>query len=176
MCVSKFQHMTGRKTGCNRSRPFFFGFSIFRQTSQLATKKIQNLCNRNRWSGLLQLGSVWFRSFFQSSKLDLQTLALLDWAEQFTYDITGVFAIRGAAGWSWNPEEEGPIHTCSPTKPIGMATLIVAEGLEVWFYDSESCGTNGGSFLVDAIVCLEFNDRGMNEIWNKDNENIPGDE
>ena len=74
MCVSKVQHMTGRKTGCNRSKPVFFGFSIFWQTSQLATEKIQNLCNHNRWSGLLQLGSVRFRSFFQSSKLDLRTL------------------------------------------------------------------------------------------------------
>ena len=53
---------------------FFFDFSIFRQTSQLATKKIQNLCNHNRWSGLLQLGSVRFRSFFQSRELDLRTL------------------------------------------------------------------------------------------------------
>src|ERR1700761_5535269 len=75
MCVSKFQHVTGRKTGCNRSRPVFFGFSIFRQTSQLATEKIQNLGNRNRWSGLLRLGSVRFRSFFQSSELDLRTLS-----------------------------------------------------------------------------------------------------
>ena len=74
MCVSKVKHMTGRKTGCNRSRPVFFGFSIFQQTLQLATEKIQNLCNRNRWSGLLQLGSVRFRSFFQSSELDLRTL------------------------------------------------------------------------------------------------------
>ena len=74
MCVSKVQHVTGRKTGCNRSRPVFFGFSIFRQTSQLATEKIQNLCNRNRWSGLLRLSSVRFRSFFQSSELDLRTL------------------------------------------------------------------------------------------------------
>ena len=74
MCVSKVQHLTGRKTGCNRSRPVFFGFSIFRQTSQLATEKIQNSCNRNRWSGLLRLGSVRFRSFFQSSELDLRTL------------------------------------------------------------------------------------------------------
>ena len=57
MCISKVQHMTGQKT-------VFFGFSIFRQTSQLATKKIQNLCNHNRWSGLLQLGSVRFQSFF----------------------------------------------------------------------------------------------------------------
>ena len=48
-------------TGLDR---FFFGFSIFRQTSQLATEKIQNLCNRNWWSGLLQLGSVQFWSFF----------------------------------------------------------------------------------------------------------------
>ena len=62
------------KTGCNRSRPVFFGFSIFQQTLQLATKKIQNLCSRNRWSCLLQLGSVRFRSFFQSSELDLRTL------------------------------------------------------------------------------------------------------
>ena len=76
MCVSKVQHMMGRNTGFNRSRPVFSGFSVFRQTSQLATKKIQNLCNRNRWSGLLQLGSVRFRSFFQSSELDLRTLWL----------------------------------------------------------------------------------------------------
>ena len=74
MCVSKVQHATGRKTGCNRSRPVFFGFSIFRQPSQLATEKNQNLRNRNRWSGLLRLGSVRFRSFFQSSELDLRTL------------------------------------------------------------------------------------------------------
>ena len=53
---------------------FFFGFSIFWQTLQLATEKIQNLCNRNWWSGLFQLGSVWFWSFFQSSELDLRTL------------------------------------------------------------------------------------------------------
>ena len=53
---------------------FSFSFSIFQQTLQLATEKIQNLCNRNRWSGLLQLGSVQFRSFFQSSELDLWTL------------------------------------------------------------------------------------------------------
>ena len=57
-------------------RPVFFGFSIFRQTSQLATEKIQNLCNHNRWSGLLQLGSVWFRSFFQFNELDLRTLGI----------------------------------------------------------------------------------------------------
>ena len=74
MCVSKIQHVMGRKTGFNRSRPVFFGFSIFWQTSQLATEKIQNFCNRNRWSGLLRLGSVRFRSFFQSSELDLRTL------------------------------------------------------------------------------------------------------
>ena len=53
---------------------FSFGFSIFQQTLQLATEKFQNLCNCNRWSGLLQLGSVRFQSFFQSSELDLQTL------------------------------------------------------------------------------------------------------
>ena len=85
MCVSKVQHMTGRKTGCNRYRPFFFGFSIFQQTSQLATEKIQNLCNRNWWSGLLQLGSVRLRSFFQSSELDLQTLLVVvkkEWLDQ----------------------------------------------------------------------------------------------
>ena len=72
--MSKVQHMTGQKTGCNWSRPVFFGFSIFQQTSQLATEKIQKLCSCNRWSGLLQLGSVRFRSFFQSSELDLRTL------------------------------------------------------------------------------------------------------
>ena len=76
MCVNKVQHVTGRKTGCNRSRPVFFGFLIFQQTSQLATEKIQNLCNRNRWSGLFRLGSVRFRSFFQSSELDLRTLVV----------------------------------------------------------------------------------------------------
>ena len=58
-------------TGLDR---FFFGFSIFQQMSQLATEKIQNLCNHNRWSSLLLLGSVQFRSFFQSSELDLWTL------------------------------------------------------------------------------------------------------
>ena len=29
MCISKVQHMTGRKTGCNQSRPVFFGFLTF---------------------------------------------------------------------------------------------------------------------------------------------------
>ena len=29
MCVSKVQHITGRKTGCNRSSPVFFGFRFF---------------------------------------------------------------------------------------------------------------------------------------------------
>ena len=64
MCVSKVQDITGRKPGCNRYRPVLFGFLIFRQMLQLATKKFQNLCNCNGWSGLLQLGSVRFRSFF----------------------------------------------------------------------------------------------------------------
>ena len=77
MCVSKVQHMTGRKTSCNLSRLVFFGFLIFQQTSQLATEKFQNLCNCNRWSSLLQLGSVRFQSFFQSSELDLQTLVII---------------------------------------------------------------------------------------------------
>ena len=53
---------------------FSFGFSIFQQILQLATENFQNLCNCNWWSGLLQLGSVRFRSFFQSSELDLWTL------------------------------------------------------------------------------------------------------
>ena len=77
MCVSKVQHMTGWKTGCNQSRPVFFGFLIFWQTSQLATENFQNLCNCNQWSSLLQLGSVRFRSFFQSSELDMRTLSVL---------------------------------------------------------------------------------------------------
>ena len=82
MCVSKVKHMMGRKTGCNRSRPVFFGFLIFQQTSQPATEEFQNLCNHNQWSGLLQLGSVRFWSFFQSSELDLQTLlkSNIEWA------------------------------------------------------------------------------------------------
>ena len=70
----------------------FFGFLIFWQTSQLATKKIQNLCNRNQWSGLLQLGSVWFRSFFQSSELDPWTLTLFQggiWAPYQFHDTMG---------------------------------------------------------------------------------------
>ena len=74
MCVSQIKHITGPKTGWNRSRQVFFGFLIFRQRLQLGTEKIPNLCNRNRWSGLLQLGSVRFPSFFQSSELDLRTL------------------------------------------------------------------------------------------------------
>ena len=84
--------MTGRKTGCNQSRPVFFGFSIFRQMLQLATEKIQNLCNCNRWSGLLQLGSVRFRSFFQSSELDLQTLGVVSEPSA----VTGLVATMGA--------------------------------------------------------------------------------
>ena len=64
-------HERSVATGLDR---FFFGFSISWQMSQLATEKIQNLCNRNWWSSLLQLGSVRFRSFFQSSELDLRTL------------------------------------------------------------------------------------------------------
>ena len=96
--VSKVQHMTGRKTGCNRSRPVFFGFSTFRQMLQLATEKIQNLCNRNRWSGLLQSGSVRFRSFFQSSELDLRTLEeAIEWV-YLSYR-------RGPGGGSLSMEE-----------------------------------------------------------------------
>ena len=71
MCMSKVQHMTGRKTG------FFFGFFIFQQTLQLATEKFQNLCNCNQWSTLLQLGSVQFRSFLWSSELDLHALCII---------------------------------------------------------------------------------------------------
>ena len=55
--------MTGQKTGCN-----------WQKMLQLATEKFQSLCNCNQWSGLLQLGSVQFQSFFWSSELDLQTL------------------------------------------------------------------------------------------------------
>ena len=73
--LSKVQHITGRKTGCNRSRPVFFGFSIFQQTLQLATEKIQNLCNRNRSFAVgFSPISVFF---FQSSELDLRTLPVL---------------------------------------------------------------------------------------------------
>ena len=71
MCVSKVQHMTGRKTGCNRTGFFrFFDFS-----KNIATGNRKN-------SGFVQpqlvvqsLGSVRFRSFFQSRELDLRTLA-----------------------------------------------------------------------------------------------------
>ena len=74
-------------------RPDFFGFSIFRQTSQLATEKIQNLCNRNRWSGLLQLGLVRFRSFFHSSELDLQTLTLQNGA-MLIHSMSSIFILK----------------------------------------------------------------------------------
>ena len=40
MGVNKIKHLTGRKTGCNRSRPFFFGFSIF--LTNIATGKWKN--------------------------------------------------------------------------------------------------------------------------------------
>ena len=82
--------MTGRKTGCNRSRPVFFGFSIFQQTLQLATEKNQNLCNRNWWSGLLQLGSVRFWSFFQSSELDLRTLMIPNGTHGIHWNSVGI--------------------------------------------------------------------------------------
>ena len=58
----------GEKTGLN------WTWKHYQQMSQLATENFQNLCNRNQWSGLLQLGSVRFWSFFQSSELDLWTL------------------------------------------------------------------------------------------------------
>ena len=98
MCVSKVQHMTGRKTGCNRSRPVFFGFSIFRQTSQLATEKFQNLCNCNWWSGLLQFGSARFWSFLQSSELDLWTLGkLVDILQRL--HARALIGLGGPASW-----------------------------------------------------------------------------
>ena len=58
-------------TGLDR---FFSVFRFFDKHCNWQLKKIHNLCNRNRWSGLLQLGSVRFWSFFQSSELDLRTL------------------------------------------------------------------------------------------------------
>ena len=131
MCVSKVQHVTGRKTGCNRSRPVFFGFSIFQQTLQLATEKIQNLCNRNWWSGLLQLGSVRFQSFFQSSELDLRTLLFIT--------IDGNFKLKGKQrhlkdvelmpGWGAYVPEEG---ACRATQYIEQPL----EQLEL----SQDCG------------------------------------
>ena len=82
-------------------RPVFFGFSIFRQTSQLATEKIQNLCNHNRWSGLLQLGSVRFRSFFQSSELDLQTLSEHDTSTQWCPECNIPIGLSFASKKNW---------------------------------------------------------------------------
>ena len=80
-------------------RPVFFGFSIFRQTLQLATEKIQNLCNRNRWSGLLRLGSVRFLSFFQSSELDLWTLWLIV-SRQWVTEVDGLHNLLRWIPWN----------------------------------------------------------------------------
>ena len=40
MCVSKVQHMTGQKTGCNRSRPVFFWFFDFSTNLATGNQKI----------------------------------------------------------------------------------------------------------------------------------------
>ena len=119
MCVNKVQHVMGRKTGCNRSRPVFFGFSIFRQTSQLATEKIQNLCNCNRWSGLLRLGSVRFRSFFQSSELDLRTLGVAMLRSQGVHPIPQPFITI------FNATEPiiAPLHSLSDSKKRSILSL-----------------------------------------------------
>ena len=112
-------------------RPVFFGFSIFWQTSQLATEKIQNLCNRNRWSGLLQLGSVRFRSFFQSSELDLQTLSTgaLFLMKTKTYDMINTIDSPICYGhqqpllvqyhyWFWGAFLLGLNNAASETQPV----------------------------------------------------------
>ena len=77
----------------------FFRFFDFSTNVATGNRKIQNLCNHNRWSGLLQLGSVQFQSFFQSSELDLRTLVnteikktvgsffnLTQWNNPFTHE------------------------------------------------------------------------------------------
>ena len=40
MCVSKVQHMTGRKTGCKRSGAVFFGFFDFLTNLATGNRKI----------------------------------------------------------------------------------------------------------------------------------------
>ncbi|EDR09810.1 uncharacterized protein LACBIDRAFT_325629 [Laccaria bicolor S238N-H82] len=55
MCTSKVQYVMRRKTGCNRSKPVFFGFYIFTKTWQLATGLITNVGN---WQ--LEKTRLWF--------------------------------------------------------------------------------------------------------------------
>ncbi|EDR12673.1 uncharacterized protein LACBIDRAFT_323311 [Laccaria bicolor S238N-H82] len=55
MCTSKVQYVMRRKTGCNRSKPVFFGFYIFTKTWQLATGLITNVGN---WQ--LEKTGLWF--------------------------------------------------------------------------------------------------------------------
>ncbi|EDR01937.1 uncharacterized protein LACBIDRAFT_332757 [Laccaria bicolor S238N-H82] len=74
MCTSKVQHVMGRKTSCNRSKPVFFGFYIFTKTWQLATGLTTNVGNCN-WKKT----GPWFSPvqsyvYFQSCRLDLRTL------------------------------------------------------------------------------------------------------
>ena len=117
-CVSKVQHITKRKTACNRSRPVFSGFSIFQQTLQLATEIFQNLCNCNWWSGLFQLGSVQFRSSFQSSKLDLQTLDMTKLVSQVIAEL--VNECVWGAGWFWM----GVVHCGSHPHMQGVLLFL----------------------------------------------------
>ena len=154
----------GKKTSCNRSRPVFFGFSIFQQTSQLATKKFQNLCNCNWWSGLLQLGSVWFQSFFQSSELDLRTLVSVDIMghchqtlrhvhKLMCHIITVHWAGRGSFGccgcwqWTWH---------CFVMLVSSVCAMVVVGG---WMLVVEGSGCQwrwGDGMLAWSVVDVDF--------------------
>ena len=94
----------------------------------------------------------------------------------FAHNIARMLAIRRTTIRSWNLEKKWPIHYLySPMKPV-MPTLIVAEGLDVWFYHGQSSVTNAGSFLIDAIVCLTSKDHCISKNWSQSNKNIPADE
>ena len=80
MCTSKVQYVMRRKTGCNQSKPVFFGFYIFTKTWQLATGLITNVGN---WQ--LEKTGPWFSPvqsyvYFQSCRLDLRTLFAVLWS------------------------------------------------------------------------------------------------
>ena len=100
MCVSKVQHMTGRKTG-------FFRFFDFSTNVATGNRKNSEFVQLQPVVRSLQLGSVRFRSFFQSSELDLRTL-LVEYHKKLyhhqTYICGGITLLvywNTFAEWMW---------------------------------------------------------------------------
>ena len=180
MCVSEVQHMTGRKTGCNLSRPVFFGFLIFRQTLQLATKKIQHLCNRNWWSGLFRLGSVRFRSFFQSSELDLRTL--FDMTHHGTWPFLSVnfalltFLLSLFTSPITMPDNDIPMHPPASSPPPNSPTLADTHGSaskQKWLLTPPEPGPSGTKRSQKGVVPVWSKKGKRPSDWHLRKEEIP---